>query len=256
MDRIMKKLIAGNWKMNGSLQDACELCIAVMDKIEKNGAAVSDCEFLICPPALHIGSLLNYLKDRPDIVKVGAQDCAAYDNGAYTGEISAAMFADIGCEYVIIGHSERRHIIGEGDEIIVKKVKKAIENGLRVILCVGETQRERDKGSAKEIVAKQLEAVKIDGINSENLVIAYEPVWAIGTGNAATVDDVKKMHAFIRAKLKEMLADSDNLRILYGGSVKVDNAAQLLNIENVNGALIGGASLDAKSFVDIAKAAN
>ena len=127
---------------------------------------------------------------------------------------------------------------------------------MKVILCVGETQDERDKGEADKIVAKQLEAVKIDGVDSENLVIAYEPVWAIGTGNAATAEDVKEMHAFIRAKLKEMLADSDNLRILYGGSVKADNAAQLLNIENVNGALIGGASLEAKSFVDIAKAAN
>ena len=252
----MKKLIVGNWKMNGDAHDAKELCVSVLDKIEKNEKFVEDCEFLICPPYLHIALLLNYLKDRPDILKIGGQDCSAYSNGAHTGDISSSMLKDIGCDYVVLGHSERRHLVGETNEIISKKVEKAVARGLIVILCVGETQEQRDADSAFDVVEQQIKEAIFEGICSDNLIIAYEPVWAIGTGQAATAGDVMEMHQFIRNKLKEIVAESSNLRILYGGSVNADNAAELLNIENVNGALIGGASLDALSFIEIAKAAN
>lgn len=249
----MKKLIAGNWKMNGTLDSAKALAQAITDGLHGEPALSSKCDILVCPPFTHISAVSENIRETP--VLLGAQDCSPHDNGAYTGDISAAMLADMQCRAVIIGHSERRQYHKEKEELIRAKVKSALAHNLNVILCVGETETQRDFGQAAKIVLEQLEGgIPSEGVNADNLIIAYEPVWAIGTGRTPTPEDVAEIHLAIRDKLKEMLADGANMRILYGGSVKANNAAQLLNIDNVNGALIGGASLNAGEFLSIARA--
>lgn len=246
----MKKLIAGNWKMNGTLDGAQELALAVLDAA---GAGVKGCDLLVCPPFVHLETVGGILSGAS--VTMGAQDCAATENGAYTGDVSAVMLADIGCRAVILGHSERRQYHNESDEMIRAKVLKAHGAGLTAIVCVGETEAERKAGCERDVVASQLQGSLPDSARAGDTAIAYEPVWAIGTGKTATVEDVRVMHGFIRQMLQERFEDAKTMRILYGGSVKPDNAGALLAVENVDGALVGGASLKAGDFLAIAKAA-
>ncbi|MCB1532370.1 MAG: triose-phosphate isomerase [Alphaproteobacteria bacterium] len=249
-----KKLIAGNWKMNGSLDDAKGLIADLINGLFGVPVLKDYCDFVVFPPYLHLYAIRHALHGREDLL-YGGQDCSMHDNGAYTGDTSAAMLKDSGCSYVILGHSERRHGLGETSETICEKAKRVHESGLIAIICVGETEEEREQGRAQEVVNAQIEASMPEGSMAENTVIAYEPVWAIGTGKTATPEDVKEMHAFIREKLAGKLENAADLRILYGGSMKPENARQLLATENVDGGLIGGASLNAQQFLDIAKAA-
>ncbi|MCB1529863.1 MAG: triose-phosphate isomerase [Rhodospirillales bacterium] len=250
----MKKLIAGNWKMNGTAESAIELAEAVSAGIEGNPGLLDTCDFLICPPFLHIPLVQGALSEPVfDAIFLGAQDCSSYQNGAYTGDVSAAMIADMGCTHVILGHSERRQYFGEKDMLVAEKALLAHREGLTTIVCVGENEAEREAGRAQDVVGKQLGHSLPGHSTPKNLVVAYEPVWAIGTGKSATVEDIRDMHAFIRAQLSERLESCENIRILYGGSVKPANAAEILATENVDGALIGGASLKAEDFIGIAQ---
>ncbi len=252
----MKKLIAGNWKMNGTVAEAQALTKAVLDGIKADPSLSESCDFVVCPPFLHLptGSwILNNDKGR---AALGGQDCALTENGAFTGDTSAAMLADAGCSYVILGHSERRQHHKETDAEVATKAKLAHAKGLITIICVGETEQERERGQEKDVVGRQLAEALPASVTAQNTVIAYEPVWAIGTGKNATPDDIAAMHSFIRTRFKEKLADSANMRILYGGSVKPENAQALFKVDNVDGALIGGASLKADQFLEIAKKVN
>ncbi len=246
----MKKLIAGNWKMNGDARGAEALMKGVEEAIAQNPAILERCDFVVCPPFVHI----PMVKDLSSVVAVGGQDCSRAESGAYTGDIAAAMLKDIGATYVILGHSERRQYHEESDELIAAKAQAALKAGLTVIICVGETEQERTGGLEESVVAGQLERSLPKGVTAENCVIAYEPVWAIGTGKTATAGDIGKMHGFIREKLAESLADAAKVRILYGGSVKPANAEEIFGVENVDGALIGGASLKVADFMGIAEA--
>ena len=235
----MKKLIAGNWKMHGDN--------AMVKQFDTAMAGVSDhVDWLICTPFPYLGRLENVL--------CGAQDCSAYDHGAYTGEVSASMLRDLGCGYCIVGHSERRALHMETNDLVRRKAIQVIENGMTAIICIGETLEERESGKALDVVTTQIEESLPQISTAENVVIAYEPVWAIGTGKAATPKDVIVMHNHIRGLLKTILADGAEMRILYGGSVKPENAAELFRIDNVGGALIGGASLKADDFLAIGQA--
>lgn len=247
----MKKLIAGNWKMNGTVQDSKALIADILNTIYEHEDVLERCEFAVCPSFLHIGAV-RHATATTNFVAFGGQDCSAHDNGAHTGDISAAMLKDAKCDYVILGHSERRHGLGETDEMVAAKAAKAHEHGLITIICVGETDEQREQGQELAVVERQLKASVPSSSTAQNTVIAYEPVWAIGTGKTATPEDVKTMHAFIREKLKEQLEIGADVRILYGGSMKPENAADLLATENVDGGLIGGASLKADSFIGIA----
>lgn len=246
----MKKLIAGNWKMNGTEQSSDALIVAVEEAIQKNAAVLEQCDFVVCPPFLY----LPMVKDKTSVVAVGGQDCSDRENGAFTGDTSATMLKDIGATYVILGHSERRQYHAESDVLVAAKAQMANAAGLITIICVGETEAEREAGAQNDVVGAQLKASLPQGVNAQNTVIAYEPVWAIGTGKTATAEDIRAMHAFIREKLVQTLADGANIRILYGGSVKPSNAAEIFGVPNVDGALIGGASLKADDFMGIANA--
>jgi triosephosphate isomerase len=243
----MKKLIVGNWKMNGRADQVAEWAnfdpILVTEKVD----------LVICPPAVYFTDLAIHLNDD---VGIGAQDCSARDeDGAFTGEISAKMLGDIGCDYVILGHSERRQYNGETNETVKSKATNAINAHLTAIICVGETLNQRENGEAESVVKSQILGSLPDQADEENTVIAYEPVWAIGTGKVASPADVQAMHAFIRGLLKEKLDNGGAIRILYGGSVKASNAGELLALPDVDGALVGGASLTQAEFLNIAKSA-
>lgn len=244
----MKKLIAGNWKMNGSAADA--------EKLVKDLAAgeTAHADICLCPPFPYLSQVVAM--GGAENFSVGGQDCSYHGaSGAYTGEISAAMLKDVGAEYVILGHSERRQHHCESNAIIAKKAECAHQAGLTTIICVGETEREREEGLQNSVVILQMiESIPATAKGS-NLVIAYEPVWAIGTGKSATPEDVRTMHGEIRRYLDEKLEDADQVHILYGGSVKPENAGELLSIANVDGALVGGASLNADQFLAIIAAA-
>lgn len=215
---------------------------------EQNIAANNDSvEWLICAPYPFLGFV--------NAVMRGAQDCSVHDKGAFTGEVSAAMLASMGCGYCIVGHSERRTMHHETDDMIREKAKQCLANGIKAIICVGETLEQREQGLAFDIVDRQIRNCLPDEADAFNSVIAYEPVWAIGTGHAATEDDVADMHLQIRRLLKTLLASGDQMRIIYGGSVKPSNAESLLHLDNVDGALIGGASLKAEDFIAIGQAA-
>jgi len=250
----MKKLIAGNWKMNGSVQENASLVSAITEGLEKQSSILSACDLLICPPAIYISELSDICERHN--VSLGAQDCSIYESGAYTGEISAPMLKEIGCTYAILGHSERRQYHDESNETVAAKAKTANENGLVSIICVGETEGEREAGAAEAIVERQLLESLPETASIDNTVIAYEPVWAIGTGKTASAEDAQKMHSFIRGKLKEKLANGEKMRILYGGSMKPENAGELLSMPDIDGGLIGGASLKAEQFLAIALAAS
>ncbi len=239
-------LIAGNWKMNGLKADSVDLARAVA------AGAAEGRDLLVCPPAVLIPPVAEALDGSG--VALGAQDCHFESGGAHTGDIAAAMLADAGCSHVILGHSERRADHGEGDDLVRAKTGAAHAAGLVAIVCVGETLQERDAGQTLERISAQLGGSLPEAVTSGNTVIAYEPVWAIGTGRTPTLEDVAEVHAHIRGRIaaKFGAGAGDGMRILYGGSMKPSNAAALLAIDGVDGGLIGGASLVAEDFLAIA----
>ena len=247
----MKKLIAGNWKMNLTGGTAGSLIWEIEAKIQASEGILDRCDFVVCPPYVY----LDTVKSKCKSAALGGQDCSEKANGAFTGDISAVMLKDVGAKYVILGHSERRQYHHEADDLVALKAQAANKEGLITIICVGETESERERGQQNDIVARQLEMSLPPGVTAENTVIAYEPVWAIGTGKTATADDIGAMHGFIRSKLNDKFADGAQMRILYGGSVKPSNAGEIFAVQDVNGALIGGASLKADDFMGIALAA-
>lgn len=252
---MRKKIVAGNWKMNGDLPVTFNLINGIKDQLS---VLDTDVEVVICPPFVVLESAKELIKDTE--IKLGAQNVSQEDWGAFTGEISIPMIKSVGCEYVIVGHSERRTFFNETDELINKKVKAAANSMMKTILCIGETLEQRGSEITKRVIETQvkkgLEGVKPEFI--ENIVIAYEPVWAIGTGKTATPEMAQEVHGYIRELLKELYSaeTADNLTIQYGGSVKPDNAAELFAQPDIDGGLIGGASLKADSFVEIIKAAS
>ena len=248
---VRKLLIAGNWKMNGLLAEGADLAKGIAGEVKKMGKL--PCEFLVCPPFTLLTTVKKSLRGAK--VALGAQDCHFADKGAHTGDISPAMLKDIGCQYVILGHSERRANHGETSELINVTAQSAYRNELKAIICVGETLNERDAGRAVEVCTKQILDSVPESATYQNTVIAYEPVWAIGTGKVPTTKDVAEIHAAIRKTLARKLGKSNanRMRILYGGSVKPSNAAELLSLDDVDGALIGGASLKVEDFIGIAK---
>ena len=239
------KLVAGNWKMNGLRADGLALARGIAERRRAAGGAGPACELLVCPPATLLAAVREILAGSG--IALGGQDCHAMAKGAFTGDISAEMLIDAGCTHVILGHSERRHGHGETDTAVRAKMVAAARAGLAAVLCVGETREQREAGKAAEIVAAQLAGSMPEGAMPEALVVAYEPVWAIGTGLTATTDDIAAMHAEIRARIPA------GTRILYGGSVNPGNAAQILGLDEVDGALVGGASLNADDFWAIAR---
>ncbi|MFK7839636.1 MAG: triose-phosphate isomerase [Bdellovibrionales bacterium] len=243
----MKKLIAGNWKMNGDMDFSRGLIADIVNGLYEREELLEKCEFLVCPPVVHLSCVRHALTGFSKI-SVGAQNCSPFDVGAYTGDVSAAMLKDAGCSYVIVGHSERRDYQKESNEVICKKAEQLIANDITPIVCVGETLEQRDSGHALDVVSEQLEGSLPNHDQWADMVVAYEPVWAIGTGKVASANDIAEMHAHIRAIV------GDKVRILYGGSMKPDNAVEILAIANVDGGLIGGASLTAESFIAIGKA--
>ena len=249
----MKKLIAGNWKMNTSTNEAQNLISSISSNIASHPQIFENCDLLVCPPFVYIPEIRIACGQQN--ISLGGQDCSAYGSGAYTGEISASMLKDSGCTYAIVGHSERREYHNETDNMILQKAKAAHDHGLVSIICVGESEEERDANAQEEIVERQLLNSIPETTTAENTVIAYEPVWAIGTGKTASPDDVADMHKFIRSQLQKQFSDGDKIRILYGGSMKPDNAKALLSTPNVDGGLIGGASLKADDFIAIAQKA-
>lgn len=246
---MRRPLLAGNWKMYKTVAEAVELVEALRDGLGN----VQDREVLVCPPFTALSALAPLLDGTP--IMLGAQNMFYEPQGAYTGDISPLMLKDVGCSYVIIGHSERRHIFGETDELVNRKLHAALNNGLRPIMCVGETKPQRDAGQAEELVVVQLRAglKDISADQMKDVVIAYEPVWAIGTGDTATPNDAQAMHATIRRTLADMYSDetAQGVRIQYGGSVKPDNVDKLMAQPDIDGALVGGASLKADSFLRI-----
>lgn len=239
-----RKLIAGNWKMNLLRAEGEALVRALGDSL--SGAPKPACDVLVCPPFTLLGALAPLCGAIG--LALGAQDCHAKPFGAFTGDVSAPMLVDSGCSHVIVGHSERRSLHGEDNPMVKAKAEAALAAGLVAIVCVGETEAERDSGRAEEIVVAQLLASLPQGASEGTLVVAYEPVWAIGTGRTPTVAQVADMHAALREALAGVLSDAAGVRILYGGSVKPANAAELLAVDNVDGALVGGASLSHGDF--------
>jgi triosephosphate isomerase len=246
---MRRKVIAGNWKMNNDISESQKLVSGIL-----NGFGNDDrCDVILCPPFSSLSEVNSLVKNTK--LKLGAQNMFYEDSGAYTGEISASMLKSVGCEYVILGHSERRTIFGETDETINKKNKKAIQSGLKVIFCAGETLSQRENGTTSTIVKAQV-LKGLDGISSEQLksiIIAYEPVWAIGTGKNATPEQAQEVHLFIRELVAQNYSSeiADKIIIQYGGSVKPDNARELLSQPDIDGALVGGACLKADSFLSI-----
>ena len=242
----MRQLIAGNWKMHGLSVEAVALAKGVAA-----GAAGLACDLLVCPPFVHVAAVADAVKG--SAVEVGGQDCHAAKQGAHTGDVAAPMLRDVGASWVILGHSERRQNHGETDQQVHDKGLAAVEAGLIPIVCVGETEAERNAGQETAVVGRQLAGSLPRPFAG---VVAYEPVWAIGTGKTATEADVAAMHAFIRQTLVSLLGETGNgIRILYGGSVRPANAGSLLAVPHVGGALVGGASLKAEDFLAIAQAA-
>ncbi len=246
----MPQLIAGNWKMNGLTADAEALARAVAEGARDGGGTA---EILVCPPVTQLGAAVRLLAGSG--VSVGAQDCHMDDSGAHTGDISAAQLADLGATHVILGHSERRQNHQEIDETVREKVLAARRHNLVPIVCVGETLEQRQRGEETEVVGWQIKGSLPDGFADHPGVVAYEPVWAIGTGKHATAEDVRMMHAFVREELVRQFGEAGRgVRILYGGSVKPANAAEILGQPEVGGALVGGASLQAADFLAIWRA--
>ena len=245
---MRNKLVVGNWKMHGSRSANATLLAGIV------AARPYVAEVAVCVPFPYLGETAATLAESD--IGWGAQDCSAHEQGAYTGEVSAAMLADCGCRYAIVGHSERRAYHAEGDALVADKASAALAHGVTPIVCVGETLAERDDGRTEEVVARQLAAAidKLGGRVAE-IVLAYEPVWAIGTGRTATPAQAQQVHQALRAQLQAASVQGDRVRILYGGSVKPDNAAELFGQPDIDGGLIGGASLKAADFAAICRAA-
>lgn len=248
---MRKPLVAGNWKMNGSIESIKVL----LDGIKAGVGEVANAELAVCAPAIYIPLVQEQLNGSD--VGWGSQDVSVHESGAYTGETATSMLHDYGCKYAIVGHSERRTYHGETDEVVADKVETARKAGLVPIFCIGETLEEREQGITEDVVARQIDAV-INKYGVEALgdsVVAYEPVWAIGTGKTATPEQAQDVHAFIRGRIAASSADvADKIRILYGGSMKPGNAAELMAKADIDGGLIGGASLQAEDFLGIGKA--
>lgn len=248
----MKKLVVGNWKMHGSRAFNAELINGL--KAADLGVTAPRASLAVCPPFVYLGEVAAALQGSG--IAVGSQDVSVQAQGAYTGEVAGPMLSDLGVKYAIVGHSERRSYHAENDQLVADKAKAALSHGLTPIVCVGETLAEREAGQTESVVARQLQAV-IDTLGADlpRIVVAYEPVWAIGTGKTATPEQAQAVHAFLRAQLKAALADAATVALLYGGSVKPDNAAQLFAQPDIDGGLIGGAALKAADFAAIARAA-
>jgi len=248
---MRRKLVAGNWKMNGSLAANASLLAGI-----KSGLGTSNCDVAVCAPAPYFAQCQAELTG--SAISLGAQDLSMHESGAYTGEVSAAMLLDFGCRYVIIGHSERRAYHGETNDVVAKKTVRALKSGLIPIVCVGETLAQREAGQTDRVVGEQIDAV-LGSVNAGDLVsmvIAYEPVWAIGTGKTATPQMAQDVHAVLRSKLAAKdVAGASKVQILYGGSMKPDNAKELLMMPDIDGGLIGGAALKAADFLSIIHAA-
>jgi triosephosphate isomerase (TIM) len=245
-------LVAGNWKMNGSRETAARLVEGILNGLD----VMPETGVLLCPPFVHLADVSRLLKGSP--LMLGAQNLCAEDNGAYTGEVSGPMLCDFDCRYVIVGHSERRSLYGETDPVVVRKFMAAQRAGLIPILCVGETLAQREAGETHAVVGTQLKAVleAAGPVAFGRAVVAYEPVWAIGTGRTASPDQAQDVHAFIRSTVRaEDVKIGDLLQLLYGGSVKASNAQELFRMPDIDGGLVGGASLDAADFLAICKAA-
>ena len=242
-------LIAGNWKMNGLTADAVALATEVKTAVKSKKRT---CEFLVCPPFTLLTSVKKTLRGVK--VALGAQDCHFNEKGAHTGDVSPLMLVDAGCSYVILGHSERRADHGESNELVCQKAEAANKAGLKTVICIGETLEQRDAGKTIDVCSKQVMGSVPEGATAQNTVIAYEPVWAIGTGKTPTAQDVEDVHAAVRKVLAKKLgkAQANKMRILYGGSVKPSNAKEFLSLPDVDGALIGGASLKSVDFMAIA----
>lgn len=253
-DMTRKPFVIANWKMNANAQANRAWIDEARDQLMGSTLA---CDVAVCAPFVYLPQLCEGFSHSAALV--GAQNCAAYSQGAYTGEVSARMLADIGCDMVIVGHSERRTLFGETDSIVAEKVRLAYENGVMPILCVGETLQEREKGRTIEVVAAQLKAV-LNTVGVAPLLrgaLAYEPVWAIGTGKSATAEDAQSVHAALRQVLAQYdETNAQAVRILYGGSVKPANAAELFAQQDIDGALVGGASLKAQEFLAICHCAD
>ncbi|MBQ8957715.1 MAG: triose-phosphate isomerase [Bacteroidales bacterium] len=249
---MRSKIVAGNWKMNLTFDEAETLVDDLLDRFDEMDEM--NCEVILCPPFPYLEMLTDYEFDEQRF-NVGAQNCSAYDKGAYTGEVSAKMLKSIDVDYCIVGHSERRKYFGETNEVLAEKVNRLIENNMSPIYCVGEVLEEREAGRHFEVVKEQLEKglFHLDGDAIYDAIIAYEPVWAIGTGKTATPEQAQETHAFIRSLVKEHYdeATADEIRILYGGSCNAKNATELFSQPDVDGGLIGGASLKADDFVSI-----
>lgn len=246
-------LIAGNWKMNTRSREATALAKAVVDAIGED----TPVDVALCPPAVYLSVVADAVAGTP--VGLGAQNLYPANDGAYTGEINAGMLTDVGCRFVILGHSERRALMGETDAQVSKKLQAALAGNLVPIVCVGETLEDREANRTEKVVGTQIRGSlsELDEVRAAGIVVAYEPVWAIGTGKTATPEQAEEVHAFIRKLLGELFTDdvAAQIRIQYGGSVKPGNAKQLLGKPNIDGALVGGASLKADDFLGIINAA-
>ncbi len=250
---MRKNIVAGNWKMNTTVPEGVQLAKEVNEALEGFNA---NCDVVICVPFTHLVPVCGVINQEK--LGLGAENCADHKSGAYTGEVSAPMVASTGATYVILGHSERRQYYGETSDILREKVRLALENNLTPIFCIGEVLEERENGTYNEVVAAQIKDAlfELSAEDFSKLILAYEPVWAIGTGKTATADQAEDMHAFIRATIAERYGNevADNTSILYGGSCKPSNAAELFAKPDVDGGLIGGASLKAADFMGIVKA--
>lgn len=257
--KLRRPLVIGNWKMNGDLKGNERLLADLRAKLDT--ALLDQVEVAVCPPFPFIGQAASSLGDSSapgSSIQWGAQDVARQDNGAFTGEVSAAMLADLSCAWVLVGHSERRQLFGETDEMVAEKVDQALARSIRPVVCLGETLQDRESGVTEQVLGRQLDAVlpALARRAAADYALAYEPVWAIGTGLTATPDQAQAVHAFLRGRLAAAsVPGADSVRILYGGSVKAANAIDLFEQDDVDGGLIGGASLIADDFVAICKAA-
>lgn len=246
---MRQPLVAGNWKMNG---DSISAALLLESLLASSVTSTDGVDVVLCPPAVHIAQAVRAVVQSS--IAVGGQDCSEFETGAYTGETAASMLRELGCGYVILGHSERRQMFGDSDERIVAKASMARAAGLKPILCVGETLQQREAGAAEQVVCEQVDALLKGGLCTTD-VIAYEPVWAIGTGLTASPEQAQELHAIVRATLAEQDASlAQNIRLLYGGSVKAANAAELFAQEDIDGGLVGGAALDASEFIAIIEA--
>ncbi|MDE5663805.1 MAG: triose-phosphate isomerase [Muribaculaceae bacterium] len=251
---MRKNIVAGNWKMNTTLEEGVELADQINTLLQ---GKEKNCDVVICVPFTHLTSVNAVINQ--DLMGLGAENCSEHEKGAYTGEVSAAMVKSTGANHVILGHSERRQYFGENNAQLLEKTKQALKNGLKPIFCVGEVLEERENGTYNDVVSSQVEALfELSAEDFGKIVIAYEPVWAIGTGKTATADQAQDMHAHIRNVIAEKYGKevADNTSILYGGSCKPSNAKELFAKPDVDGGLIGGAALDAESFMGIIEAFN